>query len=178
MVVYSQVCAVKWMKHYLYFLLAGVVGVLPYAVGHSLDISSEGSYKCMQQDIPEVVDLAAVSVTRLNLDAQGNVIIARPGERIYTTINYACDEQCIDPYSLNQIIIGYEDLGPQDCILNELGYRCHSGIVGFVLRVPKSAGTYNVQCCFVQAYSPAEAMKCWENAEVVKKTVGQIIVSP
>lgn len=132
------------------------------------------------EEIPYEALKEPSAVANLNLNRQGNVIVARPGEKIFATLNFLYDADSLDPLSLNQIVIGYSEEGPQKCIFNELGYRCGEGIASFFLESPRNPGVYEIQCRFEQAYSPLEAMQRWwdEGPEVqgLKMTIGKIIV--
>ena len=162
------------------FLLTCVATILS-----TTSFSSEVLYakliESMKQEIPPVLQSGALSVANLNLNRQGNVIIATAGEKVFSTINFFCETTSLDPDALNQIVIGYAEIGAQKCILNELGYRCGDGIASFFLVAPKNPGIYEIQCRLDQAYSPSEAMQRWwvEEDSVVgpKITVGKMIVN-
>lgn len=162
------------------FMLAALLGVCsPLAIVHAGEgLKNEGDFhvEAMRKEIATVVCSESMSVANLNLNRQGNVILARPGEKIFSTVNFACNTDCIDSNSLNQIIIGYENLGPRKCIFNELGYRCGEGIASFLLVAPKEPGSYDIQCCLEQAYSPVEAMQNWHSGDTVKLTIGRVVV--
>lgn len=133
------------------------------------------------REIPSVLSVGPVSVANFNLNRQGNVIVVRKGEKIFSTLNFSCDEPFSDPEALYQIVIGYENLGPQKCIFNELGYRFEGkeGILSFFCEAPSVAGVYDVQCKVFSAHSSAEALQSWwdqKGGESSKTTIGRIIV--
>ncbi len=127
------------------------------------------------QEIPTVVQSGAFAIGYLRLNREGNVIRAAPGEKIFTTLNFSCDRQWIDPESLHQIVIGYQELGPQKCVFNEIGFRCSEGITSFFLEAPHEEGVYEIACYLDQADSPHKAMLHWWE-EDTKPVIGKIIV--
>ncbi len=164
------------MKNYWFALFLNISILSSSAIAGSMD--SVGEYaEIIRKEIPSVVCSGSMSIANLNLNRQGNVIIARPGEKIYGMVNFSCNTACLEQYSLNQIIIGYEGLGPRGCIFNELGYRCGDGIKTIYLEAPREPGIYNVQCSLEQARSPAEAMQNWNSSESIKLTIGSVIVN-
>ncbi len=164
------------MKNQLVALFLAVSGWCVVGEAHSFD--SVGEYlELIRKEIPVVACSGSMSIANLNMNRQGNVIIARPGEKIYGMVNFSCDTASLDQYSLNQIIIGYEGLGPKGCIFNELGYRCGDGIKTIYLEAPREPGVYNIQCSLEQARSPSEAMQNWSSSESVKMTIGSIVVN-
>lgn len=131
----------------------------------------------MKKEIPAVASSESMTIANLNLDGQGNVIIAKGGERIWSRVNFSCNTDYIEENSLNQIVIGYEGLGFSKCIFNELGYRCGGeGIIPFVLEAPREPGIYNVQCSLEQSPSRMDAMQNWANGTTIKMTIGRVIV--
>lgn len=123
-----------------------------------------------------------VSAFNLNFNRQGNTIVARAGEKVFSTLNFSCEDVLPDPDALYQIVIGYESMGPQKCLFNELGYRFagKDGILSFFFEAPQESGVYNVQCQILSARSSAEALQSWwtlgEEGEDRKITIGKIIV--
>jgi hypothetical protein len=106
-------------------------------------------------------------------------MVARPGEKIFSTVNFSSNASLVDPDSLYQIVIGYENVGPQKCIFNELGYRFEGkdGILSFFCEAPEAPGLYEVQCQLSSERSSVEAMQgWWDQKETEKITVGKIIV--
>ena len=164
------------MKNCVFAGALAIVSCLGSNLFSSSEMDGQDIYEVMKKDIPSVANAGAMAIANLNLDYQGNKIIARPGEKIFSTVNFSCDTDCVNPNGLNQIIIGYEKLGPQKCIFNELGYRCGEGILSFWLEAPKTPGIYDVQCCLKQAPSPIEAMQNWSNEDTIKVTIGRVIV--
>ena len=134
------------------------------------------SYQLIRNEIPQVVTEGTISVANLNLNRQGNSIMARPGEKIFSTINFFCDVDYAEMDVLHQIVIGYDMLGAQKCIFNEHGTRYEEGILSFFLEAPKKEGEYEIQCSLEKAYSPVEALKNWNSNNSKKFTVGKIIV--
>ena len=138
----------------------------------------ENTLEMNRGEIPTIVCSGNMAIANLNLNGQGNVIVARPGERIFSTVNFSCNTECVNMHSLNQIIIGYEKLGPRKCIFNELGYRCGGDrITSFFLEAPREPGVYLVQCSLEQEHSPIEAMQNWDRSREVKLTIGRVIVN-
>jgi len=136
---------------------------------------------CLQADqVQETFVKSPLSVANLNLYRQGNMVVVRPGEKIYGTINFFCDTEHMNPEALNQIVVGFAEMGPQTCIFHERGYRCSDkGILSLVLQAPSEPGVYDVLCYLAHAYSPAEAMLSWwgEGEEVTSKVVvGRVVV--
>ncbi len=149
-------------------------------VAHADSATDTSLVSVTSQEIPSEGSMGPLSLTRFNLNRQGNTIIARPGEKIFSTLNFFC--QMADPEALYQVVIGYEDVGPQKCIFNELGYRFEGeeGIVSFFLEAPAVPGIYDVQCNVSSARSSLEAFQSWweqktEGAHEMV-TVGRIIV--
>lgn len=140
------------------------------------------SGETLSMESPSAFDINPLAVGNLNLNKQGNVIVARKGERIFTTLNFFCSPAFADPEALYQIVIGYETIGPQKCIFNELGYRFEGkeGILSFFCEAPETPGIYDVQCHISSERSSAEALQSWwdQKAEEsnTKVTVGRIIV--
>ena len=134
------------------------------------------------RDIPIVASVGSLSVANFNLNKQGNTIVARKGEKIFSTLNFSCDTPFVNPDSLYQIVIGYENVGPQKCIFNELGYRFEGkeGILSFFCEAPEAPGVYEVQCDISSARSSLEALQSWWDQKTeeynTKVTVGRIIV--
>lgn len=131
----------------------------------------------LKKETPPVVHSGPLALANLNLNHQGNVIVANPGEKVFGMLNFHYDSDGLEPESLNQIVIGFSEVGAQKCIFNEPGYRCREGIASFFLKVPENPGIYEIQCRFEQSYSPKEAISHWseiENEAVM--TVGKIVV--
>jgi hypothetical protein len=146
-----------------------------------LGICSSISY-AEEENLPQTVSVNPVSVFNLNFNRQGNSIVARSGEKIFSTLNFLCNEGALDPEALYQIVIGYEGMGPQKCVFNELGYRFSGkeGIVSFFFEAPEEVGAYNVQCHVLSAKSSVEAVQRWwsvgEEEGSQKITIGKIFV--
>lgn len=140
------------------------------------------SYAEGKREDSYVASANPVSAFNLNFNRQGNTIIARPGEKVFSTLNFSCDDAIPDQDALYQIVIGYEAMGPQKCVFNELGYRFagKEGILSFFFEAPEYPGIYDVQCHVLSARSSAEALQNWwtlgEESENQKMTVGRIIV--
>lgn len=136
----------------------------------------------LADDFRERVNSDSLVVSRLNLNKMGNVVVARPGEKIFSTVNFSSYEDFIEPDSLYQIVIGYEGVGPQKCIFNELGYRFEGkeGILSFFCEAPEYPGVYEVQCKISSARSSAEALQSWWDVKGLdineKYSLGKIIV--
>jgi hypothetical protein len=135
-----------------------------------------------EKNFSDVVFVSPVSASNLNFNSQGNIITARSGEKVFSTLNFSCEHTLPDPDALYQIVIGYEGIGPQKCVFNELGYRFagKEGILSFFFEAPEEAGVYNVQCQILSARSSVEALQNWWNqAEegMNQKTIlGKIVV--
>ena len=167
------------MKKYMYvFLCAASCG---FQGAYAESMSSMHS-EAFSREIPIVSSVGPVSVANFKLNRQGNVIVARQGEKIFSTLNFSCDNAFIDPNSLYQIVVGYEDVGPQKCILNELGYQIEGkeGILSFFCEAPTTPGIYEVQCHISSARSSVEALKLWWDQSGgdynQKVSIGRIIV--
>lgn len=130
----------------------------------------------LKKELPSVASSGPLAIANLNLNHQGNVIAVEPGEKVFGMLNFHYDAESLEPESLNQIVIGFSEVGPQKCIFNELGYRCSEGIASFFLKVPESPGIYEIQCRFDQAYSPKDAMIHWQEQESDVMTIGKVIV--
>jgi len=134
------------------------------------------------REIPVVSSAGPLSVANFNLNRQGNSIVARSGEKIFSTLNFSCESSFADPNTLYQIVVGYDDVGPQKCIFNELGYQFEGkeGILSFFCEAPTSPGVYEVQCNISSARSSAEALQGWWDQSGgdhdEKVTIGRIIV--
>jgi len=131
----------------------------------------------LKKEVPSVAYSGPLALANLNLNHQGSVIAAEPGEKVFGMLNFQYDSHNIDPESLNQIVIGFSKMGAQKCIFNELGYRCNEGIASFFLQVPQNPGIYEIQCRFDQAFSSKEAMINWSGEDADNMmTIGKIIV--
>ena len=167
---------VKKMKKYVLTALCGV-GLAFQAVNAEMM-----NFESANREIPVLSKLGPVSIANFNLNRQGNTIVARKNEKIFSTLNFSCDVPFGDPDSLYQIVIGYENVGPQKCIFNELGYRFEGkeGILSFFCEAPDSPGVYDVQCKVFSAGSSVEALQSWWDQKVgdfnSKTTIGRIIV--
>ena len=137
-----------------------------------------GSYvEEMRKEVPLFICTDAVTIANLNLNGQGNVLIARPGERIYAIVNFECNPDAVDDNELHQLVIGFKDIGAKRCILNELGYRCSGAMIqDFWLEAPSEIGVYDVQGFLEQGSSQKKAMSQWDNRDQHKMTIGKIIV--
>ena len=155
------------------------LGVLSVLVASVFPPDMEiGSYvEEVRKETPSFVCTDAVTIANLNLNGQGNVLVARPGERIYAQVNFSCNQSVVENHELNQLIIGFKDIGAKKCILNEMGYRCSGQMIqDFWLEAPLEAGVYEVQGFLEQASSQKEALQQWNNRDQYKMTVGKIIV--
>ncbi|MBM3207291.1 MAG: hypothetical protein FJZ57_01620 [Chlamydiae bacterium] len=131
----------------------------------------------LRKETPTISYSGPLAVANLNLNHKGSVIIAEPGEKVFGMLHFEYDTEDLEAESLNQIIIGFSDSGPQKCIFNEFGYRCSEGIASFYLQVPESPGIYEVQCKFEQADSPNNAIDKWDEESLNSTmTIGKIIV--
>jgi hypothetical protein len=134
------------------------------------------------REIPVVSSVGPLSVANFNLNRQGNSIVARSGEKIFSTLNFSCESSFADPNSLYQIVVGYDDVGFQKCIFNELGYQFEGkeGILSFFCEAPTSPGVYEVKCRISSARSSAEALQRWWDSsggeQDEKVIIGRIIV--
>ena len=123
-----------------------------------------------------------LSLMNFNLNRQGDSIVARAGEKIFSTLNFTSDSLSVDPNALYQIVLGFDDLGPQKCIFNQLGYQFDGkeGILSFFCEVPSRPGVYDVKCNITSARSSEDALKSWWNQSELdtleKVIVGRIIV--
>ncbi len=136
----------------------------------------------LNREIPIVSSVGPLAVANLKLNYQGNVIVARSGEKIFSTLNFSCETPFVTPNSLYQIVVGYDEIGPQKCILNELGYQIEGkeGILSFFCEAPSTPGIYEVQCHMSSASSSVEALQKWWDQPMgdhnEKVTIGRIIV--
>jgi hypothetical protein len=144
-------------------------------------------YSMMAQDpfskeVIPTVSIEPLSVFNLNFNKQGNIVVARASEKIFSTLNFSGASAFVDPDALYQIVIGYEDVGPQKCIFNELGYRFEGkdGILSFFCEAPEMPGVYEVQCRISSARSSAEALQGWWDQKGMeyseKVDLGKIVV--
>jgi len=158
------------MRRTYFWIAASLLGA--YVGGYAEEVGDD-SY---------IASVNPVSAFNLNFNRQGNTIIARPGEKVFSTLNFSCETALPDPDALYQIVIGYETMGPQKCVFNELGYRFagKEGILSFFFEAPEFPGVYDVQCHVLSARSSVEALQNWwtlgEEGENQKITVGRIIV--
>ncbi|MES2200496.1 MAG: hypothetical protein V4489_10085 [Chlamydiota bacterium] len=130
----------------------------------------------IREETPSAARIGSIALANLNLNRQGNVAVVYPKEKVFAMVNIACDENDIDPYTLHQIVIGYEEGEAQKCIFNEFRYRLGNSITSFFLEAPETPGVYNIQFQLEQAYSPLEAMQCWGEENSLQMTIGKIIV--
>jgi hypothetical protein len=164
-------------KQFLIFLFA--LGVSSQSMNAS---NADGMFLQSHREIPIVSTVGPISVANFNLNRQGSSIVARGGERIFSTLNFSCESSHADPNSLYQIVVGYGEVGPQKCIFNELGYQFDGkeGILSFFCEAPKSPGVYEVQCNISSARSSAEALQSWWDQSGgdhdAKVTIGRIVV--
>jgi hypothetical protein len=156
-------------------LCLGVLSILAVVFPPDMEI---GSYvEEMRKEVPSFVCTDSVTIANLNLNGQGNVIVVRPGERIYSIVNLSYNPDVIDDHELNQLIIGYKDIGAKKCIFSEMGYRCAGQMIqDFWLEAPLTPGVYDVQGFLEQGSSRKEAMQQWDNRDHYKVTVGRVIV--
>jgi hypothetical protein len=157
---------------FLCFSLINIIGISMEKLGQE----EHQLVDKLKKEMAPIVHIGPLALANLNLNQQGNVIAAEPGEKIFGMLNFHYDFQSLEPESLNQIVIGFSDVGAQKCIFNELGYRCNEGIASFFLQVPHQPGIYEVQCRFEQAYSPRDAIGQWSEDAERLMTVGKIIV--
>ncbi|NDD58838.1 MAG: hypothetical protein EBZ47_06265 [Chlamydiae bacterium] len=131
----------------------------------------------LKKDMPSVVYSGPLAIANLNMNQKGSVILVQPGEKVFGMLNFSYESESLEPESLNQIVIGFSQMGAQKCIFNELGYRCNDGIASFFLQMPENPGIYEVQCRFEQAYSPSDALNLWDESENDKlMKIGKVIV--
>jgi hypothetical protein len=163
----------------LFSLLIGLSS-LAATEGHSsmqLKVEDMQLLDKLKRDMPPVVYLGPLSIANLNLNNQGSVIAALPGQKIFGMLNFSYDSQGLQPQALHQIVIGFSEVGAQKCIFNEMGYRCGEGITSFFLKVPEEPGLYDVLCNFTNKASTKEALAGWDgkkDAEMM--TIGKILV--
>ena len=160
------------MRKYLAFLALPVCFLSAEARG----LLSEAELEAMRLDVSSYPQVGSVSLVNLDLNRQGTVLIAYPGEKVRATVNISCEDKEIDPHTLYQVIVGYEDGGPQKCILNEFGYRLGDAIRFFFLEAPSEPGEYNIQFRLEETPSPLEAMQNWGRESSLQMTIGKIIV--
>ena len=131
----------------------------------------------LKKDMPLTVNKGPVSIANLNLNEQGSVIAAQPGEKLFGMLNFHYDANQLYPEAQHQIVIGFSDLGAQKCIFNEMGYRCGEGITSFFIKAPEAAGLYDVLCLFTQSSSSRDAIGDWESKkEEEMMMIGKILV--
>lgn len=137
----------------------------------------QAKLEAMRLAMPSYTQLGSISLVNLDLNRQGSVVVAYPGERVRATVNISCEDVEIDPHTLYQVVIGYEEGNVQKCILNEFGYRLGEAIKFFFLEAPLEPGEYNIQFRLEQAHSPLEAMQNWGSESSLQMTIGKIIVT-
>ena len=119
------------------------------------------------------------TVGNLSLNHQGNRLKASPGEKIFARLHFFYDSNFVPPTSLNQILIGFSELGAQKCIYNQVGYLCGEGDASFFLQAPSCCGVYQIRFRDAQAYTPEDAVHHWwdVNGEPgSESTIGELIV--
>jgi hypothetical protein len=150
----------------------GLLASLPAAMRSNID--EHQFLDNLRQEMAPVVFSGPLSLANLNLNLSGSVVAAQPGEQLFGMLNFEYDKTTLDPDTLNQIVIGFEEMGAQKCIFNEPSYRCAEGITSFFLNVPSEPGLYEVQCRFEQANNPIEAISSWDTSEVM--VIGKVLV--
>jgi hypothetical protein len=129
-----------------------------------------------------------VTLTNLQLSCDTNTktigwpmvqMVVHPGQEVEGVVEYYYDSRASAPFALNQIIIGIDDIGAQDCLMHELGVNCGYGEAVFTLIAPEKEGTYDIRFRYAQAYSPEEAIQYWwkvDGAPKEEATIGRLIV--
>ncbi|NGX45747.1 MAG: hypothetical protein K940chlam2_00927 [Chlamydiae bacterium] len=130
-----------------------------------------------------------VTLSHLQLSCEGNLkviswpmvqMVVRPGSEVEGVVEYFYDARAAATYSLNQIIIGIDGVGAQDCLMNELGKDCGGGEAVFTLTAPEEAGTYDIRFRYAQGNSIVEAVEGWwevDGAPGGDATIGRLIVA-
>lgn len=138
-------------------------------------VQAEENYR--EGEIPWVSNTDELMAGKLKMNSTGNIITARPGEKIHTLVNYCCNTEDFEPYGLYQVILGYDSLGPKECLMNELGYRAGGEGISFLwLEAPKNPGIYLVQVSLEHARSRVEALQNWSGSDSTKLTIGRVEV--
>jgi hypothetical protein len=127
--------------------------------------------------VAKEVNYGPITLKKLDLDNNGRVVIAQPGETIKGSVQYKVDAEELKSLHLHHIILGIKSGEAQSCITHALGIWDAKGTAHFSLIAPFNKGVYEILFDYQTGVSCKNALEEWrKNPPSSKAVVGIIIV--
>lgn len=127
--------------------------------------------------VAKEVTYGPITLGDLDLDKNGRLVIAKPGEEINATVHYKINAEKLDSWHLHHIIVGIKGQKYPTCITHSFGVWDNKGKASFTLHAPEEKGVHEVRFNYEEGIYCSEAVKAWLNdSPSAKATVGIIIV--
>jgi hypothetical protein len=130
--------------------------------------------------VTKEVTYGPITLRDFNLENDGRVVFADPGELINGTVKYKINSDKIESWNMHHIIVGIKDQDypeSQVCITHSLGAWDKKGKAHFSLKAPQEKGVYEVRFNYQSVLSCESAITLWkQDTPASKATVGIIVV--
>jgi|LakMenE01Jun11ns_1017448.scaffolds.fasta_scaffold9697478_1 hypothetical protein len=117
-----------------------------------------------------------ITLKDLDLDKNGRLVIARPGEEISATVKYMVDADKLNSWNLYHILVGIKGQENPACITHSFGIWDRKGKASFTITAPEAKGVYEVSFDYQEGLFCGDAAKAWIDEPAPRATVGIIIV--
>jgi hypothetical protein len=121
-----------------------------------------------------------VTLSDLQLNKSGRVIMVKPGERIEGEVLCTFNRKECSKFAFYRIIIGINGIGPQTSVYNGFCLLKEKSSESFSFSAPEKDGVYQIRFRLVDAFSENTAFEKWKDAQGedpgAGTTIGVIIV--
>ncbi len=174
-------------KTYFLNIQKTVLGALFIAAASVLTLSASESPKDKMKEllhsypyaglIAKEITYGPITLRDLDLDGNGKVVFATPGEVIEGTVRYKVDAKQLESWHLHHVIVGIKGQDAQTCITHILGVWDSKGKASFNITAPLEKGVYELRFDYSTALTCDTAIDNWkEDAPSSQATVGIIVV--
>lgn len=127
--------------------------------------------------VAKEVTYGPITLKHLDLEDNGRMVIAEPGEKISGTVRYRVNSDQLDSWHLQHILIGIKGQDNPTCITHSMGAWDKKGKSHFTLQAPLEKGVYEIRFDYHNALLCKDAAEAWSaDSPSAKATVGIIIV--
>lgn len=121
-----------------------------------------------------------VTLTDLRFNEHHRSVVVKPGEWIDADVICTMDSAAASPIEIYRVVIGYQAIGAQTVIYNQLGRTSEKKFVQFRLQAPGEPGVYQVRFRTVNTVLESIALTEWQdengNEPDATTTVGVVVV--
>lgn len=112
---------------------------------------------------PATSDVATLSDAKLN--GHSHAVAVHPGDKISGTVKAVLNKDQCSSLAFYRVVLGFQGQGGQTTVCNYFGAVAGESQESFTLTAPAEPGLYQIRFRVVKAFTEAEALNNWVDAD-------------